>query len=74
MYKVLLHNDDKNSFEHVIQTLVVVFYWTNEKSVEIAKEAHEKGVALCEIYPFERAEHVRDILISYSLVATIEPE
>jgi ATP-dependent Clp protease adapter protein ClpS len=37
-------------------------------------EAHQKGIALCTVEPLEQAEHHRDQLQSFSLIATIEPE
>ncbi|MDH4162177.1 MAG: ATP-dependent Clp protease adaptor ClpS [Nitrospirota bacterium] len=73
-YKVLLHNDDKNSMEHVVKALMRVFRFGEEECVRIMIEAHNNGVALCAVEPLEQAEHHRDQLISYSLIATIEPE
>lgn len=73
MFRVLLHNDDKNSMEHVVKTLMQVFGWTLEKAVPVMKEAHVKGLALCGIWHFEAAEHYCDQLHSFSLSATMEP-
>ena len=74
LYKVLLHNDDVNSMEHVVHALKNVFKFENEVCVRIMIEAHQTGVALCALEPIEQAELHRDQLISFSLVATIEPE
>jgi ATP-dependent Clp protease adaptor protein ClpS len=73
-YKVLLHNDDVNSMEHVVHALRKVFKFELEVCVRIMLEAHDQGVALCTIEPLEQAELHRDQLLSLSLVATIEPE
>jgi ATP-dependent Clp protease adaptor protein ClpS len=73
-YKVLLHNDDVNSMEHVLKALRKVFNFEEQECVRIMIEAHNNGLALCIIEPLEQAEHHRDQLISLSLVATIEPE
>jgi ATP-dependent Clp protease adaptor protein ClpS len=73
-YKVLLHNDDVNSMEHVVKALKQVFKFELEECVRIMVEAHSKGVALCAVEPLEQAELHRDQLQSFSLVATIEPE
>jgi len=73
-YKVLLHNDDVNSMEHVVKALRQVFKFDMEECVRIMIEAHNNGLALCIVEPLEQAEHHRDQLISLSLVATIEPE
>ena len=73
-YKVLLHNDDVNSMEHVVKALRQVFRFELEECVRIMLEAHDQGVALCAVEPLEQAELHRDQLVSFSLVATIEPE
>jgi ATP-dependent Clp protease adaptor protein ClpS len=74
LYKVLLHNDDVNSMEHVVNALMQVFKFTRQVCGRIMIEAHQNGVALCTIEPIEQAEHHRDQLVSLSLIATIEPE
>jgi ATP-dependent Clp protease adaptor protein ClpS len=73
-YKVLLHNDDVNSMEHVVKALRQVFKFEEHECVRIMIEAHSNGVALCAVEPLEQAELHRDQLQSFSLVATIEPE
>lgn len=74
LYRVLLHNDDVNSMEHVTRTLMRVFKFEQRKCERIMLEAHRSGVALCTIEPLEQAEHHRDQLTSFSLIATIEKE
>jgi ATP-dependent Clp protease adaptor protein ClpS len=73
-YKVLLHNDDVNSMEHVVKALRQVFKFDEQECIRIMVEAHTNGVALCVVEPLEQAELHRDQLISFSLVASIEPE
>lgn len=73
-YKVLLHNDDVNSMDHVVKALRQVFKFDLEECVRIMIEAHDRGIALCTVEPLEQAELHRDQLRSFSLVATIEPE
>jgi ATP-dependent Clp protease adaptor protein ClpS len=73
-YRVLLHNDDVNSMEHVVKALQEVFRFEVEECVRIMLEAHDGGLAVCAVEPLEQAELHRDQLISFSLVATIEPE
>jgi ATP-dependent Clp protease adaptor protein ClpS len=74
LYKVLLHNDDVNSMDHVVKALIRVFKFEQEACEMIMMKAHYDGVALCTVEPFEQAELHRDQLISFSLIATIEPE
>ncbi len=71
-FKVLLHNDDVNTMEHVVMALSRVFRFDAPKCQKIMLEAHRNGVALCTIEPLEQAELHRDQLISFSLIATIE--
>lgn len=73
-YKVLLHNDDVNSMEHVMKALIRVFRFDEQVSGQIMIEAHNTGVALCIVEPYEQAELHRDQLRAFSLLATIEPE
>jgi len=72
-YKVLLHNDEKNSMDHVVLSLMRVFKFAKKESERIMLEAHRNGVALCVVEPLEQAELHRDQLNALSLVATIEP-
>jgi ATP-dependent Clp protease adaptor protein ClpS len=74
LYKVLLHNDDRNTMEHVVRVLMQVFRFERPECERIMLEAHNTGVALCVVEPLEQAELHRDQLQSFSLTATIEPE
>ena len=74
LYRVLLHNDDSNTMDHVVRVLMRVFRFGQSECERIMLEAHRNGVALCTIEPLEQAELHRDRLRSSSLIATIEPE
>lgn len=74
LYKVLLHNDDRNTMEHVVKVLMQVFKFERPECERIMLEAHLTGVALCAVEPLEQAELHRDQLQSFSLSATIEQE
>ena len=74
LYKVLLHNDDRNTMEHVVKSLMHVFRFEQTECERIMLEAHQKGVAICIVEPFEKAELHRDELQSLSLISTIEAE
>ena len=43
MYKVLLHNDDKTTFDLVIAVLMRIFHKTAEDAIIITKAIHETG-------------------------------
>ena len=74
MYRVLLHNDDQNDFEHVISALLELTPLTMEESIERAEEAHKTGCSLVITIHRERAELYEEQLRSKSLSVTIEPE
>jgi ATP-dependent Clp protease adaptor protein ClpS len=72
-YKVLLHNDDHNSMDHVVRSLQrVVHSLSHAQAVQIMLEAHTTGVAVVTICPKELAEHYRDGLRARGLTSTIE--
>lgn len=56
MYKVLLHNDDYTTMDFVVEILVRVFGKSLEKATQIMLNIHNKGKAVCGIYPREIAE------------------
>jgi ATP-dependent Clp protease adaptor protein ClpS len=73
-WRVVLHNDDVNSMEHVVVALVrSVPSLTVEAAAEIMLTAHNHGQATVVECPKEAAEHYRERLESFSLTATIEP-
>ena len=74
LYKVLLHNDDQNSFDHVIRSLMQVFSFSLEDSVALTLEAHNNGLVLCKTEPLEHAELHKEQLMSLSLSVSLEPE
>lgn len=74
-YKVLLHNDDVNTMDHVVRALVqTVPSLSIERATAIMLEAHHTGVALVVVCPKETAEFYAEKLGSLSLTATIEPD
>ena len=72
-HAVILHNDDVNDMDHVVQSLVrSVPSLTGNKATEIMREAHDKGRARVVVCPLELAELYRDRLRGCRLTATIE--
>jgi ATP-dependent Clp protease adaptor protein ClpS len=74
LYKVLVHNDDHNSMDHVVRSLVETFRFEIPEAAAIMLEAHESGVALCKVEPQEYAELHRDKLQAFGLISTVEPD
>ncbi len=73
-YRVLLYNDDVNTFDHVIATLVrVIPSLSLEGAERIAWTAHTTGLAEVIICLKEQAEHYCLCLERAALTSTIEP-
>ncbi len=74
-YRVLLHNDDYNSMEYVVQVLLeTVPSLTQPQAVDIMMEAHTNGLALVITCAQEHAEFYCETLKGRGLSSTIEPD
>lgn len=74
-YRVLLHNDDYNSMEYVVQVLMkTVPSITQPQGVSIMMEAHNNGMALVITCAQEHAEFYCETLKTHGLISTIEPD
>lgn len=74
-YKVILHNDDLNSMEHVVAVLIkVIPRMSEQRAVSVMIEAHTNGQAVAKKCHKELAELYEDRLRSEGLIATIEPD
>ncbi len=71
-FKVLLHNDDANTFEHVIASILHITTLTTEEAVLRTIEAHESGLALLLVTHLERAELYQEQFTSTGLTVSIE--
>ena len=73
-WRVMLHNDDVNSMDHVVRSLTkCVPSITVERAAEIMLTAHNHGEAEVICCPKETAELYRERLEGCQLTATIEP-
>ena len=72
-FKVLLHNDDVNTFDHVIKSILRLTTLEAEEAVLKTLEAHEAGVALLLVTHQERAELYVEQFASLSVTVTMEP-
>ena len=72
-WKVLLHNADEPTFDHVIATIVELTPLNKQDAELRAKEADETGVSLLLVTHKERAELYKDQFESKKLTVTIEP-
>ncbi len=75
MYRVLLHNDDFNTMEHVVEVLIkTIPAMQMPQATEIMLEAHNNGMAVVIIVPQEHAEFYCEQLKLHGLFSSIEPE
>ncbi|MFO0973004.1 MAG: ATP-dependent Clp protease adaptor ClpS [Phycisphaerae bacterium] len=72
-YRVILHNDDENTVEHVIATIILLTHLNEQDAILRTLEAHETGCALLLVTHKERAELYQEQFQSASLTVTIEP-
>lgn len=73
-FAVILHNDDVNSMEHVVDALLKSIPTLSEQdAVNVMMDAHTEGKAVVTVCPKETAEFYRDRLQSFSIGASIEP-
>ena len=72
-WRVLLHNDDKNSFDDVVKGIIQLTPLTETDAIKRMQEAHKTGVALLLVTHKERAELYKEQFESKLLVVTIEP-
>jgi ATP-dependent Clp protease adaptor protein ClpS len=74
-YRVLLHNDDFNSMEYVVQVLMTtVPNLTQPQAVNIMMETHNSGIGLVITCALEHAEFYCETLKNHGLTSTIEPD
>jgi ATP-dependent Clp protease adaptor protein ClpS len=74
-YKVILHNDDYNPMEHVVEVLrKVIPRMSVQQAVSIMIEAHTHGKAVAHKCHKELAELYAEGLHSGGLTASIEPD
>ncbi len=73
LFRVLLHNDDVNTFEWVIHSLITVASIPPERAWTTAEQAHTKGLSLVTVTHKEKAELIVERLRSKGLISTMEP-
>ena len=73
-YKVILHNDDVNSFEHVILTIVKLTPLKVAAAFAAAEEAHETGRSVLLRTHRERAELYCEQFQTFGITVTCEPD
>lgn len=79
-WKVILHNDDKTTFEFVIAVLTQIFRLDPEKAFMLTTQIHEEGCGVAGLYTHEIAEAKTEETLTaaqqngYPLIASAEEE
>lgn len=73
-FKVLLHNDDVNTFDDVIFAILKLTPLRKPEAIARTIEAHESGQALLLVTSKERAELYVEQFATFSLTVTCEPD
>lgn len=73
-YRVILHNDDINTFDHVIRTILKLTPLKQAEAIEKTLEAHETGSSVLLVTTRERAELYVEQFATYNLTVTAEPD
>jgi ATP-dependent Clp protease adaptor protein ClpS len=80
LYKVLLLNDDYTPMDFVVGVLQGYFMLTQEQSVQVMLNVHQRGMGVCGVYPREIAETKVDQVMQaarknqHPLQCVMEPE
>jgi len=73
-FRVILHNDDVNTFEHVVASIRKLTPLSREEAEQRTWEAHRQGRALLLVTHKERAELYCEQFASRKLTVTCEPD
>jgi ATP-dependent Clp protease adaptor protein ClpS len=73
-YRVILHNDDVNTMDHVVLTILKLTDLNEQEAVERTLEAHFEGASLLLVTHKERAELYCEQFAAHKLTVTCEPD
>jgi ATP-dependent Clp protease adaptor protein ClpS len=71
-YKLTLHNDDRNSFEHVIESLMKICDHEYEQAAQCASIVHNSGKCDVKYGDVDTISTMKDKLKSLGLSVTME--
>ena len=72
LWQVTLFNDDVNSIEHVVISLMKVFDHTSDLAIKITVDAHKNGKSVAEVEEESHANRHKQQLQSFGLTASVE--
>ena len=71
-YCVLIYNDDHNSFDHVIRTLMMATECDQKEAKTEAEEAHCFGKAACHFASEEECNRICQLILNAGIKASVE--
>ncbi len=71
IYKILLYNDDVNTFEHVIECLQVICKHTSEQAEQCAQIVHFKGKCIVKTGALSAMKPLCEALLAEGLSAIV---
>ncbi len=72
LWQVVLFNDDVNSIEHVVISLMKVFDHASDLAIKITIDAHKNGKSVAEVEEESQAKLHKQQLQSLGLTASVE--
>ena len=72
VYRLVLHNDNHNTFEWVIETLIDVCKHSTEQAEQCSYIIHSKGKYAVKTAPFNILKVMKDAITERGINATIE--
>jgi ATP-dependent Clp protease adaptor protein ClpS len=74
-HKVVVHNNDYNTFDEVIRILIkAVPGMSYDRAAALANEIHTTGAAVPYVGPKEQAEAVAAVIRTIGIKVTVEPD
>jgi ATP-dependent Clp protease adaptor protein ClpS len=70
--KLVLYNDDHNSFDKVIMALIVYCQISSAKAAEIAMKVHNEGKAVAKYASRDKLEPIAEVFGKLDLTCEIE--
>ena len=71
LYTIVIYNDDVNSFDHVIETLMDVCEHTKEQAEQCSLIIHFKGKCAVKNGDFEELAPIRNAIVGRGLSAEV---
>jgi ATP-dependent Clp protease adapter protein ClpS len=72
-FQVVLHNDNHNTGDHVMQCLMSIFGHSRDLAMKLMMEAHNSGKTIAQVEDYDSAMQHANQLMQAGLIAEAEP-